>query len=53
LTVSFALMGVAPGIIALDLDGDGVIDFAGPSLSGQRFTYARPGSYTSFAASST
>jgi sugar lactone lactonase YvrE len=49
LTVSFALMGVAPGIIALDLDGDGVIDFAGPSLSGQRFTYARPGSYVATA----
>jgi hypothetical protein len=47
--VSFSLPGVTAGTIALDLDGDGVIDFAGPSLAGQRFIYARPGLYVATA----
>lgn len=29
----------------LDVDGDGLADFAGPSLQGQIFTYTQPGLY--------
>ena len=49
LTVSFSLLGATPGTIALDLDGDGVIDFTGTSLAGQRFIYTRPGLYVATA----
>ena len=51
LTVSFSLLGATAGTIALDLDGDGVIDFSGTSLAGQRFsyTYTRPGLYVATA----
>jgi len=31
--------------VALDLDGDGTVDFQGPSLNLRRFTYAAPGLY--------
>src|SRR5438874_8250038 len=51
LTVSFSLPGATAGTIALDLAGDGVIDFSGTSLAGQRFshTYTRPGLYVATA----
>ena len=45
LTVSFSLVGVGPGTIALDLEGDGVVDFEGPGLDGRSFTYTQPGVY--------
>jgi len=46
LAVGFALSGVtASATIALDFDGNGTIDFAGPSLVGQTFIYAQPGVY--------
>jgi len=46
LTVGFALSSIV-GVsqIALDADGDGVVDFQGATLDGQTFTYARPGIY--------
>jgi hypothetical protein len=44
LSVELTLMStVAVGQIALDQDGDGTVDFQGPSLEGLRFTYAQPG----------
>ena len=45
LTVVFSLLRAAGGTIALDADGDGIVDFIGPSRDGQTFTYARPGLY--------
>ena len=45
LTVAFSLVGIGPGPIALDVDGDGVPDFEGPTLDGQQFTYPQPGMY--------
>lgn len=46
LTVTFTLSGPAPmAEVALDLEGDGTIDFQGPSLDDQAFTYAQPGVY--------
>lgn len=46
LAVAFALLGPAPpASVQLDLDGDGVVDFAGPSLDDRTFAYARPGLY--------
>jgi sugar lactone lactonase YvrE len=45
LAVSFSLSGVAAATVALDLDGDGATDFAGPTLDGQVFTYTQPGIY--------
>lgn len=46
LTTGFSLSSLV-GIteIALDWDGDGRVDFRGPSLAGRTFTYARPGVY--------
>jgi len=44
LTVAFSVLGgPVPTTIALDLQGDGTIDFTGPSLEGQTFTYAQSG----------
>ncbi len=37
---------VAVSAVALDLEGDGVVDVTGPSLEGSPFTYSRPGLYT-------
>lgn len=45
LTVVFSLLRATGGTIALDADGDGIVDFIGPSRDGQTFTYARPGLY--------
>jgi sugar lactone lactonase YvrE len=45
LTVIFSLLRATGGTIALDADGDGIVDFIGPSRDGQTFTYARPGLY--------
>lgn len=46
LTVGFSLSSLV-GIsdVKLDLQGDGSIEFEGPSLDGQEFTYAQPGVY--------
>jgi hypothetical protein len=47
LIVGFSISTLAPvSQIALDLDGDGSIDFQGPSLTGNLFTYSQPGLYT-------
>jgi hypothetical protein len=44
LTVAFSLAGgPVPTTINLDLVGDGTVDFGGPSLEGQTFTYPEPG----------
>ncbi|MFQ5803955.1 MAG: PKD domain-containing protein [Candidatus Methylomirabilales bacterium] len=44
LTVVFALLGApVPTAIDLDLDGDGAVDFSGPTLEGQTFIYPQPG----------
>ncbi|MFQ5658012.1 MAG: Ig-like domain-containing protein, partial [Candidatus Methylomirabilales bacterium] len=44
LTVTFLLIGdPVPTAINLDLEGNGTVDFTGPSLEGQTFTYAQPG----------
>ena len=46
LRVAFSLLGgPVPTAIHLDLVGDGAIDFSGPSLDGQAFTYDHPGIY--------
>lgn len=46
LSVTFSLFGGAvPATINLDIDGDEVIDFVGPNLEGQSFTYIQPGLY--------
>lgn len=46
LPVTFTLSSPRPMTeVALDLEGDGAIDFQGPSLDGQAFTYAQPGLY--------
>jgi hypothetical protein len=48
LTVSFDLSArVAVAHVALDVDGDGVTDFDGTTLSGRTFTLAQPGVYPS------
>ena len=44
LTVAFSLRSPSGGIV-IDFDGDGTVDFTGPSLDGQTFTYTRPGLY--------
>jgi len=44
LTVSFSLVGAATSL-ALDFDGNGTIDFVGPTIEGQTFTYTQPGIY--------
>src|SRR5947208_14545288 len=45
LAVQFTLRGITPSRVTLDVDGDGLADFAGTSLQGQTFTYARSGLY--------
>lgn len=46
LTASFSLLGASPAAtISADFDGDGTVDFTGPSLDGQVFTYPKPGLY--------
>lgn len=47
LIVTFALFPTpaSDGVIELDLDGNGTVDFTGATLDGQQFTYAAPGSY--------
>jgi hypothetical protein len=44
LTTSFSLLGgPVPARVELDFDGDGQMDFDGPTLDGQTFTYSAPG----------
>jgi hypothetical protein len=44
LTVTFSLVGgPVPTAIDLDLQGDGGVEFSGPTLDGQSFTYLQPG----------
>lgn len=46
LTVGFSLSSLVPiAQIALDVEGDGTVDFQGPSLEGQSFLYPAPGLY--------
>lgn len=46
LTVGFGLSSlVGTATVKLDLEGDGSVDFEGPRLDGQEFTYAQPGVY--------
>jgi sugar lactone lactonase YvrE len=46
LQVTFAVSGPRPVTqVALDFDGNGSVDFQGPSLDGERFTYTQPGLY--------
>lgn len=45
LTVSFTVLGMAPASIALDLEGDGTVEFAGASLESRSFSYLQPGVY--------
>ncbi len=45
LTVSFTLGGSSGSTLAFDADGDGTVDFTGPSLDGRTFTFSRPGLY--------
>ncbi|MGH2598835.1 MAG: Ig-like domain-containing protein [Dehalococcoidia bacterium] len=44
LTTSFSLLGgTAPARIELDFDGDGQVDFDGPTLDGRTFDFGSPG----------
>jgi len=45
LTVRLSLAGISPRAVALDLNGDGTVDFTGVSLDDQSFTYTQPGLY--------
>lgn len=46
LTVTFTLSSPEPMTeVALDLEGDGRVDFQGPSFDGQAFAFAQPGLY--------
>jgi hypothetical protein len=46
LQVSFSISAVRPVTqVALDFDGNGSVDFQGPSLDGQSFIYSQPGLY--------
>jgi hypothetical protein len=50
LQVTFSVSAPQPVTqIALDVDGNGSVDFQGPTLDGQRFTYAQPGLYVATA----
>lgn len=46
LAVRFTLVGAeAAASVELDLEGDGTVEFSGPTLDGQVFVLARPGLY--------
>jgi len=46
LVASFSLVGgSAPARVELDIDGDGRVDFDGPTIEGRTFTYSAPGLY--------
>lgn len=46
LSVDFSVATLAPVTeMALDFDGDGAVDFRGPTLDGQSFVYSVPGLY--------
>jgi len=45
LTVRFSVPDVSAAAAALDLDGNGTVDFIGPRLEDRTFTYAQPGLY--------
>ncbi|MBI3031171.1 MAG: SMP-30/gluconolactonase/LRE family protein, partial [Candidatus Rokubacteria bacterium] len=45
LTVAFSLRSAPGAAVTVDFDGDGTVDFSGPSLDGQSFTYTGPGIY--------
>jgi sugar lactone lactonase YvrE len=45
LTVTFSLSAAGPATVALDLEGDGSVEFTGPSLEARSFLYPRPGLY--------
>ena len=46
LLASFSLTGgPVPARVELDIDGDGRVEFDGPSLDGRTFTYSAPGLY--------
>jgi hypothetical protein len=50
LQVTFSVSSPRPVTqVALDFDGNGSVDFRGPSLDGQRFTYSQPGLYVATA----
>lgn len=50
LQVTFSVSGPRPVTrVALDFDGNGSVDFQGPSLDGQSFTYTQPGLYVATA----
>jgi sugar lactone lactonase YvrE len=49
LAVTFAIAGVAGGVVELDADGDGVLDFVGATLDGYVHTYPGPGVYVATA----
>lgn len=47
LTVAFSLSSTVGLVeVALDLEGNGSVEFRGASLDGREFTYAQPGIYT-------
>ncbi len=46
LIVAFSLLGgPVPTQVELDVEGNGIVDFTGPSLEGHTFTYPQPGLY--------
>jgi hypothetical protein len=50
LRVTFSVSAPRPVTqVALDFDGNGSVDFRGPSLDGQSFTYSQPGLYVATA----
>ena len=42
-TVQFRVFNLPPGVYSLDLESDGIVDYAGENLEGRDFVYARPG----------
>lgn len=48
LPATFSLPGVA-GVVELDADGDGLVDFTGPALGGHVHTFTSPGVYVATA----
>lgn len=46
LSIAFSVSSLAPvALVALDFDGDGTVDFQGPSLDGRSFLYPAAGLY--------